>query len=123
RRIARTHRHPELGAKAGERAAQVALDVVVQRLERRDVEQPKPLARRGGEPVDAEQEGGEGLTGARGGLHEHVASGGDGRPAERLGGGRRLERPLEPGAGAGAEDAEWVHAWRLPRERMFVNPL
>ena len=36
----------ERRAEPGERAAEVPLDVVVERLERRDVEEPEPLARR-----------------------------------------------------------------------------
>jgi hypothetical protein len=42
-RVAGSNRDGELGAKAGERAAQVPLDVVVQGLERRDVEEAQPL--------------------------------------------------------------------------------
>ena len=44
-RVAGAHRDGQLGLEPGERPAQVALDVVVQRLQRRDVEQPKPLVR------------------------------------------------------------------------------
>ena len=45
RRVARAHADGELRAHAGERAAQVALDVVVERLQRRHVEEPQALAR------------------------------------------------------------------------------
>ena len=46
RRVARAHRNPQLRLEACERAAEVALDVVVERLERRDVEHAQTLARR-----------------------------------------------------------------------------
>ena len=46
RRVARPHADRERRADPGERAAEVALDVVVERLERRDVEQPEAFARR-----------------------------------------------------------------------------
>ena len=39
------HRDGQLRLQPGERPAQVPLDVVVQRLQRRDVQQPQPLAR------------------------------------------------------------------------------
>ena len=45
-------------ANAGERCAQVALDVVVERLERRDVEHAQALAGLGHEAVEEPQEGG-----------------------------------------------------------------
>ena len=45
RRVARADADRELRAEPGERAAEVPLDVVVQRLERRDVEEPEALAR------------------------------------------------------------------------------
>ena len=44
-RVAGAHADRELRLEPGERAPQVALDVVVERLERRDVEQPEPFAR------------------------------------------------------------------------------
>ena len=46
----------ELRVEPRERAAEVPLDVVVERLQRGDVEQPQPLARRLVQPVEAEQE-------------------------------------------------------------------
>jgi len=77
RRIAGADADPELGLQPGERAAQVPLDVVVQRLERRDVDQPETLARLGIELVDPVEEGGERLTGARGRLDQRVPAAGD----------------------------------------------
>ena len=46
RRVAGPDRNPQARLEACERAAEVALDVVVQRLQRRDVEHPQPLAGR-----------------------------------------------------------------------------
>ena len=43
RRVAGAHRDAQLRLEPGERAAQVALDVVVERLQRRDVEHAQPL--------------------------------------------------------------------------------
>ena len=43
RGVAGAHRDLDVGLEARERAAQVALDVVVQGLERRDVDEPRPL--------------------------------------------------------------------------------
>ena len=52
RRVAGADADAELGPDAGERPAQVALDVVVERLQRRDVEEAQPPAGRRVEPVD-----------------------------------------------------------------------
>ena len=76
----------------GERPAQVALDVVVERLERRDVEHAQPLARLRGEPVDRVEERGERLARAGRRLDQDVRAGRDRRPAERLRRRRRVER-------------------------------
>ena len=89
-RVAGAHRHPELRVETGERAAEVPLDVVVERLERRDVEQPEPLPGRLVQPVDAEEERRERLPGSGRGLDEDVPAVGDRRPSERL---RRRRRP------------------------------
>ena len=83
-------------ADARERRAQVALDVVVERLERRDVEHAQALARLRHEAVEEPQEGGERLARARRRAHEHVLARRDRRPAQRLSGRRRAERALEP---------------------------
>ena len=56
RRVAGADADAQLRAQAGQRPAQVALDVVVERLKRRDVEQPQALTWRGREPVDPVQE-------------------------------------------------------------------
>jgi hypothetical protein len=56
RRVARAHADAQRRAQAGERAAQVALDVVVERLQRRDVEQAHAAARALVQSVDPVQE-------------------------------------------------------------------
>ena len=53
--------HAQSRAEAGERPAEVPLDVVVERLQRRDVEQSQALAGTGVQPIDAGQECGKGL--------------------------------------------------------------
>ena len=110
RRVAGADGDGELRLQAGERAAQVALDVVVQRLQRGDVEQADALARLGVEAVDPVEERGERLAGAGRRLDQRVPAGGDGRPAERLGRRRRSERAVEPGPRLRAEDGERIHA-------------
>ena len=106
RRVARAHgdaRSRQVDARRGsgradarERRAQVALDVVVERLERRDVEHAQALARLGHEAVEEPEEGGERLARARRRADEHVLARRDRRPAQRLRRRRRAERALEP---------------------------
>ena len=105
----------ELGAEAGERASQVALDVVVQRLQRRDVQEPEPLAGRRVQPVDPDQEGRERLPRARRRLDEDVPAPGDRRPPELLRRGGAGERALEPLPRRGREGVERGHFPRVPR--------
>src|SRR5262249_15610213 len=109
RRVAGADSDAQLGAEPRERAAQVPLDVVVERLERRDVEDAEPLPWSVGEAIDRGEEGCERLprTGRR--LDEDVPAGGDRRPALRLRGRRRIEVPLEPGARLGPEERQRVH--------------
>ena len=82
----------------GERPAEVALDVVVERLQRRDVEHAQPRARARGEPVDRVQERGQRLPRPGRRLDQDVRARRDRRPAERLRRRRRRERALEPGS-------------------------
>ena len=98
RRVARANRNAQLRLQPGERPAQVALDVVVQRLERRDVEDAQAAARRGREPVDRVEERRERLARAGRRLDERVRAARDHRPALLLGRRRRVEGPLEPRA-------------------------
>ncbi len=115
------HRHlGRLGAEpagglrdADERAAQVALDVHAERLERGDVEHAGALlggrtVRRADEPVDRPEERRERL--ARPGRRDDqgVLPGGDRVPGAGLRGGRCGERAAEPLRGRGGEALEDV---------------
>ena len=98
-RIAGTHRHADFGKlhaiSLRERAdfaqgfLQVLLDVVAERLERRDVDEAAGVfefarERVPNQPVERPQEGGQRLARARGGGDERVAPGGDLGPARVL---------------------------------------
>ena len=91
---------------AGEGGSEISLDVVGQRLERRDIEDTDVagvlLGRRGagipGEPVEREQERRKGLAAAGRGVDERVLAPGDGLPAAGLGLGGCLETGFEPRA-------------------------
>ena len=106
----------QLRAQTGERPAQVPLDVVVERLQRRDVEEPEAAARARVEPVDPVEEGGERLARAGRRLDEDVAAGRDRGPARGLRGRRRGEGVLEPGPRLRREGRERVHVLRLPAD-------
>ena len=108
RRVAGADADAELRAQAGERPAQVALDVVVERLQRGHVDEAKPLAGRRVQPVDPVEERGERLPRAGRRLDQDMLAGGDGRPAELLRGRRARERGLEPRARLGGEMGERV---------------
>ena len=104
---------------AGQRGAQVLLDVDGQRPQRGDVDHAGPgllVGRRrlGREPVDRPQERGQGLARAGGGEHQRVLAVGDRLPPLRLGRGGRVERRLEPVADGGGEGGE-AHAPTLAR--------
>ena len=91
-----------------ERGLEVALDVVAERLERRDVDDLRHVLERArlrlaDEAVDAGEEGGEGLAGAGRRADQRVAPAGDLRPAGRLRVGRRIEAAAEPGRDGGME--------------------
>ena len=109
RRVAGPHADAELRLEARERPAQVALDVVVQRLERRHVEQPEPLPRRLVQPVDPVQERRERLARAGRRLDEDVArrSRSPASPAPAAASGRRM-RSNHPRVAGGR--SERVHA-------------
>src|SRR6185437_12653938 len=74
-RVAGADRDGQLRLQAGQRPAQVALDVVVERLQRRDVEESQALARSRVELVDPVEEGCERLSGARRRLDQRVLAG------------------------------------------------
>ena len=109
---------------AGERRAQVLLDVDGERAQRRDVEDAAPLAlgrhRRVAEAVDRREERGERLAGAGGREEEGVVAGRDGRPALLLGAGGRGEAGLEPRPGGRGEAIEHAVRHRSPRYRSAV---
>src|SRR5207249_9176603 len=83
-RVAGTDGDGQLRLQPGERPAEVALDVVVERLQRRDVEEAESLARLGGQLVDPVEEGRERLARAGRRLDQRVLAGRDRGPAERL---------------------------------------
>ena len=108
-------------ADAGQRAAQVALDVDRERLERADVEHPGPLGLVGGtlagqQPVEAPQERAQRLAGPRRRHHERVLTGPDRLPRAHLGRRRLRERRREPRARGLAEAAQ-----RVMRRRAAVG--
>ncbi len=98
-------------ADAGERGAEVALDVDSEGFQRRHVQNAAALSRVGGrgcrgELVQGCEEGGQGLAGTGRGDHQHVRALADGLPRARLGRGGRGEGPREPAAGRGGEAVE-----------------
>ena len=116
--VARANADGQRRTEADERGTQVALDVVVERLERRDVEQAQPLARVRVESVDPGEECREGLAGAGRRLHEDVRSGRDHGPRCLLGGRRPGEDALEPGPRRGCEGGERIHPPRVSGRRV-----
>ena len=89
-------------ADAGKRCLQVALDVVRERLQGRDIDDLRLVRELAGEPltdqpVDGRQESGQRLTGARGCRDQDVATREDRGPGLGLGGrGRRGLRRRPP---------------------------
>ncbi len=86
---------------AGERLLEVALDVVAQGLQRRDVEDGRLVGqlaalRRAEERVDADEERGQGLAGPGRRCQQRVAAREDVRPPGDLRVGRRAEAAAEP---------------------------
>jgi hypothetical protein len=96
RGVARPHGDSHVRLDSREGPAQVPLDVVVQGLERRDVEDAQAVARRGAQPVQGVEKRRQRLARARRGLDHHMPAGCDRRPAELLRRRRRVERLLEP---------------------------
>ena len=128
RRVPGAGRDPDVGrgeaaplgleADAGERGPEVALDVVSQRLERRDVQHAQARllvdgSRGGRQTVDHPQEGGQRLARSRGGEDQAVLAAADGVPALLLRGSRPVERAREPLPGHRREAVERRHAVRL----------
>ncbi len=93
RRVAGAQADGDLGPDPGQRRPQVALDVVGERLQRRDVDDLHPGAELLGtarERVDSPEEGGERLAGAGRRADQRVGAGRDLRPAHCL---SRVLRP------------------------------
>ena len=118
--VARAHRHPHPGrllpqllggvADAAQGLLEVPLHVVVQRLERRDVERVHApgqllLLQVTEEAVQAPEEGRQGLAAARGRGDQRVLPLGDGRPAQALGRARGREGVRKPPL---HRSAEWL---------------
>ena len=127
-RVAASHRdlHLARGLDAVKRRTQVSLDVVVQGLERADVEHARAALRRvADEAVDGGQEGGERLPGAGRRQHQRVLPGGDGRPALGLGRRGPLEAPPEPVGDGRGERTERVgsHPRSLPMQQRGQTPM
>ncbi len=101
-------------ADAGQRRRQIALDVVGERLQRRDIDDlglvaeaaVQPLAQH---PVDGGKEGRQRLAGAGRGGDQRMAARPQRRPGLGLGGGGRREAPLEPGGQRGVEQRLEIH--------------
>ena len=103
----------ELAADARQRRFEIAMNVVRQRLERRDIDDLRlvgQLSRQtlADEPIDRGKEGGERLAGAGRRGDQGVAAGLDRRPGFGLGGGRRDETVFEPGRDCGVEQLREV---------------
>ena len=117
-RVATAHRHPDArqlaarGAKGlgdpGQRLGEIALDVGVQCLERRNVEHPRRplLPDSGRELLQRPEEGGQGLAAAGRSGQQDVPAVGDRTPGQPLDLGRRAEALLEPAADPGVEALE-----------------
>ena len=121
RRVAGAHRGADIhvgqaqrrqfGADALQRCVQVDVDVVAQRLQRRDVDhqglvrQPlrQALAHQG---IKLGQERGQGLARAGGRGHQRVAAAGDGRPRRHLCFRGRRECAREPAGDGGMEGVQ-----------------
>ena len=103
RRVAGAHVHGDRGRgaqrdEAGQRRAQVALDVVGEGLDRRDVDDARAFARLAHHPIEARQERGERLAAAGRRRHQRVVAARDAGPAVDLDGCRGAETLREPGA-------------------------
>ena len=106
-------RRGRVARELGERRLEVAVDVVRQRLERRDVEDRRAGRERAGEPaphqvVEAREERGERLARAGRRGDQDVLAGRDPRPARALRLGRRAEPLAEPSGDQRMEGVEHV---------------
>ena len=132
RRIAGAHPGPNLDVRpplltqgltdAGERCLQVALDVVGQRLQRRDIDDLRlvsepPLQPLSNQVVDRRQKGGKCLARSRGRSDQRMSPRLNGRPRLRLSRRGRSKTPLEPGSDRRLEQVGLTFAER----QLIVN--
>ena len=103
RRVAGAHADGQRRADPAQRRAQVAVDVVRERLQRRDVDEARVVRRLPSQPVEPPEERGERLARSRRRRDERVLARGDRRPCLRLDLGRALEGGGEPVADRGCE--------------------
>src|SRR5262249_28956492 len=101
-------------ADAGQRRFQVALDVVRERLERRDVDDLGFVLEAAVEPlphqaVDGGEKGRERLARSGGGGNQHVPPGLEGRPSLRLRRRGRSKAALKPGGNGRMKQGTWRH--------------
>ncbi len=110
RRVAGADGDLDIAPDPLERRAQVALDVVGERLQRRDVDEARAafalLRGLGDEPVEPVEEGSQRLARARGRREQDVVTLRNRRPGLGLRLGRRLEGAREPIAYGGCEGCE-----------------
>ena len=124
RRVAGTHHGADLHvpqverrqlfANALERRLEIPVDVVRQRLQRRDIHDPGLVGQLSrdtflDELIDRRQKRGKGLAGPRGGGHQDVFAGSNRRPSLRLRRSRRIESPREPRGNGGMKRIEYAH--------------
>ena len=113
RRVAGADRNADVEGEAAQRSPQIALDVVGERLQRRDVDEARSrLARRRAlthELVECPEERRERLARACRCRDQDVLAGCDRRPGLGLGGRWGLEGVLEPRADLWRKCAEWHH--------------
>ena len=114
RRVARADPDLQVKPDAGERAAEVPLDVVVERLQRAHVQHLEAAARLC--LVESPEECCERLPRSSRRLDQRVRAGRDGRPAARLRGCRGIERLLEPRPDGRAELSKRIHPPSVARQ-------
>ena len=101
-------------AHAGERHLQIALDIVRQRLQRRDVDDLRLVSQIARQPlphqrVDRRQKRRERLARPGRGRDQHMPAGLDRRPRLGLRRCRRRKAAIKPGGYRGVEQGGWVH--------------
>ena len=116
----------QLAANACQWRFEVAVDVVRQGLQGRDIEHPRLIREDAGRAVpdqliDRREEGREGLAGAGGRGHQHVPSRLDGGPRVGLRPRRRLVGSREPRGDGGMKGFECAHD-RDARPRTEIGP-